>query len=313
MNRWAALGLVALVAVSAGCAGVGPAPLGPGAPGESPTAVDASTDRIHTVDVVDVVDGDTMDVRYANGTSETVRLLGVDTPEVTGEPTPSEFEGIPDTEAGRDWLREWGYRASDYARAELAGETVRIEVDARSDVRGSYGRLLVYLYVDGDLFNLALLERGYARLYDTQFSKRAAFSEAAERANAEGVGLWGYGEGSGGTATGDADLEVVEIHADAEGDDHENRNDEYVVFENAGTESLALSGWRVSDEAGRTYVFPDGFLLHPGRRVTLYTGAGTDTETSLYWHSEVAIWNNGGDTVSVSTDGGGVVYTETYG
>src|SRR6056297_1742341 len=37
-----------------------------------------------TVTVVEVVDGDTMDVRFENGTVERVRLLGVDTPEVYG-------------------------------------------------------------------------------------------------------------------------------------------------------------------------------------------------------------------------------------
>ncbi|MEF8773994.1 MAG: lamin tail domain-containing protein [Halobacteriales archaeon] len=114
----------------------------------------------------------------------------------------------------------------------------------------------------------------------------------------------------GGTPVGP--LEVSAIHEDAAGDDRENLNDEYVVFENAGDEPLDLSGWTVSDEAGRTYTFPDGFELAPGERVTLHTGAGADTATDLYWGAGGPVWNNDGDTVVVRTDDGDVVLQESY-
>jgi micrococcal nuclease len=227
MNRLTAACFVGLVALSAGCAGVGPA--GPPGEGPAPTAGDVPAERVHTVAVVEVFDGDTMDVRYRNGTTDTVRLLGVDTPEAGAEPQPSEYEEIPDTHEGREWLREWGHRASEFARAELAGEEVRIVVDARADVRGSYGRLLVYVHTDGELFNLALLQGGYARLYDSQFSRRANFSDAEARARSADRGLWGFGGGVTGTPVGDAGLVVAEVHADAAGNDHGNLDDEYVV------------------------------------------------------------------------------------
>ena len=311
MNRLTAACFVALLALSAGCAGIGPA--GPPGDGPAPTAGDVPAERVHTVAIVEVVDGDTMDVRYRNGTTDTVRLLGVDTPEAGAEPQPSAYEEIPDTNEGREWLREWGHRASEYARAELSGEEVRIVVDAGADVRGDYGRLLVYVHVDGELFNLALLRGGYARLYDSQFSRRATFSDAEARARSADRGLWGFGGGVTGTPVGEAGLVVAEVHADAAGDDHGNLDDEYVVFENAGEEPRELSGWTVRDEAGHTYVFPDGFVLEPGRRVTLYSGAGADNETALYWHADGAIWNNGGDTVVVATADGAEVLSETYG
>ncbi len=114
------------------------------------------------------------------------------------------------------------------------------------------------------------------------------------------------------TAASGGDLRVVEINADAAGDDRDNLNDEYVVFENAGDESVDLSGWTVEDEAGRTYTFPDGFVLEPGERVTLHTGSGTDSATDLYWGSGSPIWNNGGDTVIVRDETGERVLEETY-
>jgi micrococcal nuclease len=309
MNRWTAACFLGVLAVSAGCAGVGPA----GPDGPEPTAGDVPAERVHTVSVVEVVDGDTMEIRYRNGTTDTVRLLGVDTPEESAEPEPSEYDDVPDTREGEEWLREWGHRASEFARSELAGAEVRIVVDARADVRGSYGRLLVYLHRDGELFNRALLEGGYARMYDSQFSRRGSFRDVEAQAQSDDVGLWSFGDATTGTPVDEAGLVVAEIHEDAAGDDNENLNDEYVAFGNAGDEALALGGWTVRDEAGHSFVFPDGFVLEPGRRVTLYTGAGPDNATALYWHGDGAVWNNGGDTVVVETAGGERVVSRSYG
>ena len=115
----------------------------------------------------------------------------------------------------------------------------------------------------------------------------------------------------GGTPT-DRSLVVSEIAADPDGPDRENLDDEYVVFENAGDEPLNLSGWTVEDEAGRTYTFPDGYVLDAGATVTLRTGTGTDTDADLYWGSGSAIWNNDGDTVLVHNSDGDPVLRETY-
>jgi len=113
-------------------------------------------------------------------------------------------------------------------------------------------------------------------------------------------------------ADGGMSLELVTIHADAEGDESENLNDEYVVFENTGSASVDLSGWTLADAADHTYMFPEGTVLDPGERITIHTGTGTDTETDLYWGQGSAIWNNGGDTVILRDDGGAVVIEETY-
>ena len=116
----------------------------------------------------------------------------------------------------------------------------------------------------------------------------------------------------GGTSSGDGELAVAIINADAEGDDRENLNDEYVIFRNDGDSSLELTGWTVSDEAGKTYQIPDGFTLDPGATVTLHTGSGTDAKTDLYWDAGRPVWNNDGDTVTVTTSEGEVVVEETY-
>jgi len=141
-----------------------------------------------------------MEVRFPNGEVDTIRLLGVDTPETYGENDPAEFEGIPENTAGRDHLATWGERASSFATDELEGEQVRIETDPEADQRGSYGRLLVYLYDDETDFNRELLDQGLARLYDSSFSKRSEYESTEAQAQREGVGLWDF-DGSTATAT----------------------------------------------------------------------------------------------------------------
>lgn len=143
-----------------------------------------------TATVVDVVDGDTVDVHFEDGTTERVRLLGVDTPEVHTEVDPSEFEGVPDTEAGRSCLDTWGDRASEFATERLAGKTVTVVTDPVADRRGSYDRLLAYVETGGNSFNYALLKQGYARLYDTEFTERDRYAAAEDQARADGTGLW---------------------------------------------------------------------------------------------------------------------------
>lgn len=115
----------------------------------------------------------------------------------------------------------------------------------------------------------------------------------------------------GGSRT-DGSLVVTEIAPDPDSPDREHLDDEYVVFENAGDGPLDLSGWTVEDEAGRTYTFPDGYVLDAGATVTLRTGTGTDTDADLYWGSGSAIWNNDGDTVIVRNSDGDPVLRETY-
>ena len=90
--------------------------------------------------VIRVVDGDTIVVDY-NGTYEKVRLLCVDTPESVH---PDQKQNIP-----------MGKVASQYAEDHLSGKFVELEFEGRR-LRGNYGRLLAYVFVDGVNFNLEL-------------------------------------------------------------------------------------------------------------------------------------------------------------
>jgi micrococcal nuclease len=93
------------------------------------------------------VDGDTVVVRYTNGRTDKVRLLGVDTPETHKPNTP---------------VQCYGPEASRYTEHALVGRVVDLELDEVT--RDKYGRLLAYVYVGGRRFDDELLRLGYGRL-----------------------------------------------------------------------------------------------------------------------------------------------------
>ena len=143
-----------------------------------------------SVEVTRVVDGDTIDVRMPDESEDTVRLIGVDTPEVYVENDPAEFEGVPDTEAGATCLREEGHDASAYLENRLAGQNVTLVFDPNTDRRGGYGRLLAYVYVGEQNVNYELVWTGNARVYDTDFVLRDAFDSAEMDARNAQRGVW---------------------------------------------------------------------------------------------------------------------------
>ncbi|CAN5202694.1 hypothetical protein BH11PAT4_BH11PAT4_8120 [soil metagenome] len=128
--------------------------------------------------VVNVADGDTFKVKFPDGKEQTVRLLGVDTPE-TVDP--------------RKTVQCFGKEASAFAKAQLAGKEVTLEADPTQGDVDKYNRLLRYVYLtDGTFFNLKLLQEGYATEYTYQkpykFQKVFKATEAGARDDA--VGFW---------------------------------------------------------------------------------------------------------------------------
>ena len=265
------------------------------------------------VTVTRVVDGDTIEIRYANGTADTVRLIGVDTPEVHVPNTPDEYEGVPTTDTGEACLRAEGHDASAFIRQVLAGERVRLV----GNERGRYGRLLAFVFEDGRNVNYRLVREGYARVYDSRFSGRERFYRTETRAQRKHLGLWRCSNESerpepASAPRGRESLAVVEITADAPGNDNANPNAESVVFENTGQNALALDGWTVRDAADHAYSFPDRFVLEPGERVTLRTGRGPDSQSELHWGATSAVWNNDGDTITVRNAAGELAVRRSY-
>ncbi|MDY7081135.1 MAG: thermonuclease family protein, partial [Halobacteria archaeon] len=81
-------------------------------------------------------------------------------------------------------------KATTYAESKVEGKTVQLEFDANEGRRGYYDRLLTYVYVNGSLLNRELVEKGYARVYDSSFVLREEFEHVEGEAQSQKAGLW---------------------------------------------------------------------------------------------------------------------------
>lgn len=145
-------------------------------------AVSAAADlsRMVKAEVVDHVDGDTIRVRIPNppaglGAVETIRLIGVDTPETVHPSRPVEA---------------FGREASDFTKARLLNQPVYLAFDW--DLRDRYGRLLAYIYTgEGRCFNAELVGEGYGHAYTRfTFQFMDEFRSLEQEARREQRGLW---------------------------------------------------------------------------------------------------------------------------
>jgi len=109
--------------------------------------------------VLRVIDGDTIDIDY-QGKRERIRLLNVDTPESVH----------PD----RTRNTRMGKQASDYTKKRLSGKYISLEFDG--DKRGKYGRLLAYVGLDKNNFNLELVQKGWSVTPNTEKAKNTMTS-----------------------------------------------------------------------------------------------------------------------------------------
>lgn len=140
--------------------------------------------------VTRVIDGDTVDVRLSDGSIDRVRLLGVDTPEIQSANKPGEYGGITNEQC----LRQWGFAGKDYANDLLAGKSLTLVLDPIAGERGTYGRLLAYVEIDGYDFSKLLIENGLARAATEWSSSRvSSYVPLQEAAITTNTGLWSCG------------------------------------------------------------------------------------------------------------------------
>jgi micrococcal nuclease len=141
---------------------------------------DANTDFMLKATVIGHIDGDTVRVRITNppknlSAVETIRLLGVDTPE-TVHPNKS--------------VQQFGKEASDYTMSKLLDRDVYLAFDW--DLRDMYGRLLAYIYTDsGQCFNAVLIQEGFGHAYlQYPFQFMEEFKALEREARQQERGLW---------------------------------------------------------------------------------------------------------------------------
>jgi len=182
-RRGSAAAVVVVALVLVGCAVLIPGLLSPAEdPGDDPSALAAPPAGSFPMVVDSIHDGDTLNLRVEEPNDVvtttrpiTVRLIGIDTPEI-----------YPEYEC-------YGDEATDRLRELVpVGSTVHVTVDA--DTWDPYDRRLFYLWTpDGELVNLRLVAEGYAEAI--RIAPNDAYwpelRDAESDARDARMGLWG--------------------------------------------------------------------------------------------------------------------------
>jgi len=128
--------------------------------------------------VMHVSDGDTIVVRGEGRNPLTVRLIGVDAPEVDGPYRKAEPGGV---------------EARGFVGSLLSGRPVYLESDPQQGPRDKHGRVLAYVYRAEDcaLINGEIIKQGYGESYRRfRFSHREEFVRYEQEARKNRRGLW---------------------------------------------------------------------------------------------------------------------------
>jgi micrococcal nuclease len=140
-----------------------------------------------TVSVIEVVDGDTIKIKFSDNTTNKVRLIGIDTPEIVDPRKP---------------VQCFGKEASAYLKSLINGNTVVLTTDKIGDKIDKYDRLLRYVTLNNENINLKMIKDGYAYAYlnyPFDSGKMKAYKEAENYARENNKGLWSPNTCSGGT------------------------------------------------------------------------------------------------------------------
>ncbi len=140
-------------------------------------AIPTAENNMERVIVSRVVDGDTLKIKTGD-TEDTVRLIGINTPESVDPRTVVEC---------------FGKEASAKMKEIAEGKEVLIVKDPTQSERDKYKRLLAYVYLpDGTLLNETMITDGYAfeYTYNIPYEFQTEFKDSEKQAREKGLGLW---------------------------------------------------------------------------------------------------------------------------
>ncbi|MEE8405558.1 MAG: thermonuclease family protein, partial [Acidimicrobiia bacterium] len=189
---------------------------------DDPLSVPNSGDAL----VFSVTDGDTVRVSRSGEAARSVRLIGINTPEMDECLGPESKEALEQLVDGKEVV--------------LVGDVTDVD---------DYLRLLRYVYLpDGTFVNEVMVREGFALVNESppNVAESETLSTAQEHAQREDLGLWA--EDTCGEPSKDT-LVITHVEYDAPGNDNDNLNGEWVDIENRGSTAADLTGWVLKDES----------------------------------------------------------------
>jgi len=126
--------------------------------------------------VINVVDGDTVDILMDKKVTR-VRLIGINTPE---------------TKDPRKGVECFGPEASEKLKEILLGKVIELKNDPSQDTEDKYGRLLRYVFLNGENINQKMISDGYAfeYTYKKPYEYQKEFRKSESEAREKNLGLW---------------------------------------------------------------------------------------------------------------------------
>ena len=110
-------------------------------------------------------------------------------------------------------------------------------------------------------------------------------------------------------------LDIVKVYYDPPGKDHSKNSGytkEYIQVKNTGKKTLTLTGYTIRDNGPQKFTFPKGTKLKPGKTLTIRSGKGKSSSSTLYWGKSSYIWNNTGDTARLHSNKGKLLESCAY-
>ncbi|MBI2043223.1 thermonuclease family protein [Candidatus Pacearchaeota archaeon] len=217
-----------------------------------------------------IVDGDTI-----IGNNESIRLLGINTPE----------------------RKEKYYsEAKEFLEKEILNKTVQLKFGKeRKDL---YNRTLAYIFLNGENVNLGVVENGFGNYYfpagkDVYYDN---FQEAWNECLKKNINLC------------EKSKDICSSCVELKNFDYKN---EIVVFGNKCDFSCDLTNWEIKDEGRKKFIFLK-FVLNGNKEITIKVGNETGKENVLFWKNENYVWTRTGDTLFLRDEEGKLVLWKSY-
>ncbi len=130
--------------------------------------------------VIKVIDGDTITV-ILNGQSETIRIIGINTPETVDPRKTVECFGAEASNRAKEYFKDMEYK-------------IWLEGDLTQGDRDKYQRLLRYVFANNgqEDYGLSMIKTGYAYeyTYNSEYRYQATYKDAQMYAQNNKLGLW---------------------------------------------------------------------------------------------------------------------------
>lgn len=232
--------------------------------------------------VKQVYDGDT--VLLEDGRK--VRYLGINSPE---------------------FQEPFYLKAKRFNESLVLGKEIRLEFDQEG--ADSYNRILAYVYVGDQMVNARLVGEGLAHVFFIGPNRKhnALLLQSQAAAKQRRVGIWS-------ARARPKDLKITNVHlADP---DMPDPYAPYVRIANLSNGSIRLSGYRLSNESGQKYLFPD-IAINPGYTVIVASTEGKDGidergQMLVHWPTQGSVWDTREDTAFLIDPSGDIVDTFHY-